>query len=188
MLLLSNKKNITIFLLCMMGLAGFNEVYPSPRVHGAYISDFNSRRDREGMLDIFQKNWRALTGDDSFYSEYVENIMKNRKPDKTMPSIGRMDIKVMREDNKFAGFTAYYKETSKKGMVLFLAVGHEFRGKGYGKILIQHAIKNLLSKGSKSIGIWVAETNLPAKRIYEELGFSETPLRQGAVVYLEYCP
>lgn len=185
-MLLLRKKNITmIFLLCVTMCANF-KIYASDC--NKSISNFDLIRDKEGLQNIFKNNWKALTGEDLFCPEYVQGLMHNRKLDKTMPSIGLLDIKVVIENDKLAGFTAYYMETLEKGIVLFLAVENDFRGKGYGKILMQHAMRDLLSKGSRSIGLWVSETNFPAKKIYEGLGFCETCVRKGNVLYLEYCP
>lgn len=187
MLLLKNKKNIITFLLGSIVSVGFN-LPASNFLCEKEMSDFDLSRDREELVDIFKRNWRALTGDDLFSLQYVEEIMHSRIPDKTTLCISHLYVKVLKEDGKVAGFTAYYMETLEKGIVLFLAVGDKFRGKGYGKVLIKHAIKDLLSKGSKSIGIWVADTNLIAKQIYCGVGFSETLVREGPVIYLEYCP
>lgn len=185
MLLLSKKKIITIFLLYTVGLADFNKICSSPRTHEAYISDFNLRRDREDLRRIFEKDKRELTDDGSFSSEYM---MQKRKPGKDVPCIGSLHIKTLRVGRQLAGFTAYYMETPTKGIVLLLAVEDRFRGNGYGKILVQYAMNSLISKRAECIGIWVSHDNLPAKRIYKELGFTEKLLRDDGNLYLEYYP
>jgi ribosomal protein S18 acetylase RimI-like enzyme len=159
------------------------------KVHHDTYSDqgniymFDSICDMRAILDIFKQSWRELVEDDNFSPEYM---MLKRKPDKNTKCVGPLRIRVMREKNKLAGFTAYYMEDKQKGMVFLLAVDRRFRGKGYGKRLTQYAIEDLLQMGACRIGLWVLIDNVPAIRIYKELGFIEKILDEGGNTYLEY--
>lgn len=148
-----------------------------------HIYEFNFVRDAQSILDIFKNNWHELVSGDDYSPEFM---MQNRTPDTDSERFGILKIKVMREKNKLAGFVAYYRETPKKGIVLFLAVGHHFRGKRYGQALMECAIKNLLSMGVTHIGLWVLIDNVPARKIYKELGFIEK-FEDGENSYFEHC-
>ena len=48
----------------------------------------------------------------------------------------------------------------------------EARGKGYGRLLIQDAVRQLKEKGYSKIYLWVLEKNERARRFYEKNGFT----------------
>lgn len=55
-------------------------------------------------------------------------------------------------------------------MINMLYVEKEHRSHGYGKILLRWFINQLL-KNTKNIYLFYSPDNIPAKRIYEKLGF-----------------
>ncbi|HSC24697.1 MAG TPA: GNAT family N-acetyltransferase [Candidatus Babeliales bacterium] len=146
------------------------------------IYDFNSTRDTQAILDIFNQNWYWLLASDESSPAFM---IKYRTPDANPMHFGSLHIKVLRENDKLAGFTAYYMENSQLGRLLFLAVAHDFRGKGYGKILAQHAMQELFKMGVHHIALWTRVSNLPAQRIYKELGFKEK-FNENGYLYFEY--
>ncbi|HSC25512.1 MAG TPA: GNAT family N-acetyltransferase [Candidatus Babeliales bacterium] len=149
----------------------------------ACICEFNPLCDTEPILNIFKNNWHALVEDVDYSPEFM---MQNRTPDNDEKHFGILVIKVIREKNKLAAFTAYYMKTPEEGIVLFLAVDHNFRGKRYGYKLMQYALKELKYMGAKSVGLWVLINNIPARKIYRELGFIEKVYDERESVYLEY--
>jgi ribosomal-protein-alanine N-acetyltransferase len=78
-------------------------------------------------------------------------------------------------------------ETKTKGRLLFLAVDQDFRGKGYGKILAHRAMKELFNMGADHIALWTRVSNLPAQKIYREIGFKEI-FEDNGYLYFEYWP
>lgn len=52
----------------------------------------------------------------------------------------------------------------------------KFRGQGLGRELAVYALDKLKALGTKDVFLATAETNNPAKRLYESLGF--TPFRK----------
>lgn len=52
-----------------------------------------------------------------------------------------------------------------------LCVSPSQRGRGLGRMLLNHAIENLRRSGTTSISLTVTESNSPAVRLYEEFGF-----------------
>jgi ribosomal protein S18 acetylase RimI-like enzyme len=137
------------------------------------------------VLDIFNKDFDWLTANKDCSPAFM---FKNRTYDNNPMHFGALKIKVLREDNKVAGFAAYYMEPVKQGRLLFMAVGHKFRGKGYGKILTQHAMKELFKMGADHLALWTRVDNLPAQKIYKELGFVEVFDDGQGFVWFEYHP
>jgi len=76
------------------------------------IYDFNPARDTQEILAIFEHNWHWLISSEDYSPEFM---LKHRAPSKDPLYIGSLHIKVLREQNKLAGFTAYYMK-KKRGM------------------------------------------------------------------------
>jgi len=158
-------------------------VYYSNLAQGP-IYDFNPARDTQPIMDIFNKNWYWLLASEESSPAFM---IKNRTHDTNPMHFGSLHIKVLRENNKLVGFTAYYMNNPQEGRILFLAVDHEFRGKGYGKILAQRAMNELFKMGAIHLALWTRVSNLPAQRIYKELGFKEV-FDENGYVFFEYHP
>lgn len=60
-----------------------------------------------------------------------------------------------------------------------LAVCPEYRQQGIGRALVQALIDRLRQMGSHSITLEVRASNLPARKLYESLGFAQVGLRKG---------
>lgn len=58
-----------------------------------------------------------------------------------------------------------------------VAVAHEFRRSGVGELLVQNLIMELRKIGNHCITLEVRESNLPARNLYEKLGFSMVGIR-----------
>ena len=63
-----------------------------------------------------------------------------------------------------------------RNSVMSFAILSEFRGKGYGKMLINHTLEFLKSKKWKYINLHVRVDNIIAQKLYQSVGFeiSET--------------
>lgn len=146
--------------------------------------DFNPTRDTQAIMDIFHQNWYWLLASEESSPTFM---IKHRTPDANPMHFGSLHIKVMYEKDKLAGFTAYFMETPQEGRILFLAVAHDFRGKGYGKLLAEYAMKQMFNMGATHIALWTRVSNLPAQRIYKELGFKEM-FDDNGYVFFEYWP
>ena len=73
-----------------------------------------------------------------------------------------------------AGYV-YYEQYAdgKKGEISLLHVRTDYRGRGYGTMLLNRAIKDLLQKGAEEISISVRVGNAAAHRLYERIGFED---------------
>jgi len=133
------------------------------------LCDFDHNYDTQPILELFEQNWnRLIEGNDKSLPPFM---LKHMTHDTNPDNFGSLHIKVLRENSNLAGFVAYYIEKPQEGQILLLAVGDNFRGKGYGKILMKYAMQDLLSKGVDCISLWTDPDNIPAHHIYKDLGF-----------------
>lgn len=57
--------------------------------------------------------------------------------------------------------------------VSFLQVDHRYQGRGYGRILLTRAMEILKEKGARTLKIGVNRFNIPARRLYQSVGFED---------------
>ena len=62
--------------------------------------------------------------------------------------------------------------------ILKIVIRQKYRGKGYGKLLLKTIIHELVQKHIKNIFLEVGVNNLPAKNLYENVGFELIYKRQ----------
>jgi ribosomal protein S18 acetylase RimI-like enzyme len=179
-----HKKKIVLLISIALAACSGIAVYRHYNTEHGPIYDFNAARDTQAMLDIFNKDWYWLLSSEESSPAFM---IKHRTYDANPAHFGSMHIKVLREDNKLAGFTTYYMETKTQGRILFVAVSRDFRGKGYGKMLAEHAMQELFKMGADHIALWTRVANLPAQRIYRGIGFEEK-LETNGYLYFEYWP
>ena len=65
-----------------------------------------------------------------------------------------------------------------EGHIMTFGVRKEFRGKGLGKALLIHALRELYQKGVRWITLEVRRSNGVARALYEGLGFREVSMRK----------
>jgi ribosomal protein S18 acetylase RimI-like enzyme len=63
-----------------------------------------------------------------------------------------------------------------------VALTEAFRGRGWGRLLMEHALQVAKDIGVSSVGLGVASSNLAAIRLYEKLGFRTTRMSMQAKV------
>lgn len=66
-----------------------------------------------------------------------------------------------------------------EGEILDLAVDPRFRGRGYGRLLVEHAIRVCVQKGVTALHLEVRANAVAALSLYRSLGFRESGLRKG---------
>ena len=183
--MLSNTKKIILsFSIILAASTGIALYHHNKTVEQGPIYAFNPVRDTKEIMDIFHKDWYWLLASEESSPAFM---LKHRTYDANPAHFGSMHIKVLREDDKVAAFTTYYMETKTQGRLLFLAVGRDFRGRGYGKTLAQVAMQELFNMGADHIALWTRVSNLPAQRIYRELGFKEM-FEDNGYLYFEFWP
>ena len=170
---LFSKKKLRLFLgaLFIIGGLGF-WIYQSSfyttqfkELHG--IIDFAYERDRDFILDIFDKNWYWLIDDASSPNFSAEYMMRYLTTNSNPATAGRLTMKVLYEHNEPAGFNAYYLQHFYLGRIRFVAVREKFRSKGYGKKLVEYALNDLQSRGAAKVRLVTRTTNIPAQKVYK---------------------
>ncbi len=90
---------------------------------------------------------------------------------------GRFSVLGAKENNQLIGFVSF-SITIDSADVETVFVKTEHRRKGIAKNLIDSAIKMLLDLGVKKIFLEVRQNNLPARALYQKLGFSDISVRK----------
>ncbi|MDF2473244.1 MAG: hypothetical protein K0R21_1026 [Anaerocolumna sp.] len=81
---------------------------------------------------------------------------------------------VAMENNDVIGYVYYEKTADNKcGEIILLHMREDKRGKGYGTLLIDRAIKNLLDENVEEILTNVRVDNYGAQKLYDRIGFRE---------------
>lgn len=101
----------SIIIATCSGIGGYH-YYQSTR---GPIYDFNPATDTQPILDIFNQNWDWLLASKDSSPAFM---VKYRTYDSNPLHFGALKFKVLRENNKLAGFTAYYMETPTQGRIL----------------------------------------------------------------------
>lgn len=148
------------------------------------ISDFNDERDTKEILKIFERDRYWLLASPDYSPEFM---LKYHAPNQELQYIGRLNIKVWREKEKFVGFTAYYMKTPEFGFLLFLDINPEFRGKGkgYAEKLLKYALGQMKNMGAHYVQLCTRIDNMPAQGLYRRIGFHDISKADG-FVYFQY--
>ena len=86
-----------------------------------------------------------------------------------------MNSLVLIENNQFIGTSSYCKSRSKEfndfGEIVSIYLLPEHMGKGYGKLLFEATLNELVKTGYQNVFLWVLEENTRARRFYEKQKF-----------------
>jgi ribosomal protein S18 acetylase RimI-like enzyme len=150
------------------------------------ISDFDDKRDTQEILKIFERDryWLLMSEESS-----PEFMLKYRAPNPyEIQYLGRLHIKVCRENEKFVGFTAYYMKAPGFGFLLFLAVNPEFRGKerAYAEKLLKYALADMKRLGAEYVQLFTRTDNERAQKLYRRVGFHEISRDNNGGMYFQY--
>jgi len=137
------------------------------------IHDFVYKKDADEIVDLFRKNYYWLTANPK---TSPETFVRTRAVTEDPSTTEKLTVKVLRENDKFAGFIAYYKKSFYLGYVLYLGVYEEFRGRGYGERLIRFAIEDLKKMNAKKIKLITRVKNNAARSLYKKVGFKQTAI------------
>ena len=155
--------------LLFVALCAFNTPFTGlAKTHQAHhqsvnvqICDFDSQRDMQSIINIFNENSRWLSSDDSSsaYHHYLEACQQDPL----------RIIKVLRENNELVGYIIY----ATNGHIEQFAIAEKYRNKGYGKLLISAAIENLHAMNVCPIALNCFKDNTVALNFYKKMGFKE---------------
>lgn len=145
------------------------------------IQDYSEKRDKEMIVRAFQNDFYWLSANPDFD---VIHMLTTHSPNKEPEYQGALNIKVLVDHGKPAAFVTYYKRSFYEGLLLFLYVSNDFRGKGYGQKLVRYTIDELFDQGCTLVRLVTRTTNTWARAIYKKMGFQEFERTDGFVDYL----
>ncbi len=92
---------------------------------------------------------------------------------------------VSRDDGTAAGFFCYsLNEETKEGMLKFIIVNPELRGKGVANEMLDLVSNYAFEKtGAEAVHLNVFTTNIRAKKCYQKAGFTERNVTENAFSY-----
>ncbi len=179
------KKLITVaavLIALSMGASLFYYYAPQPTfVQAGPISDYVDARDRQEILNMFETDHHWLVSSEDYDPEFT---LDNRAPNKRESRyFGQLKIKVLRENDQFVAFVAYYMKNFFLGQLLFIAVKPEFRGKGYAQKLMRFALDDMKKMGASMVALVTRTTNLSAQGVYKKMGFTISHEEDGFVYF-----
>jgi ribosomal protein S18 acetylase RimI-like enzyme len=66
------------------------------------------------------------------------------------------------------------EKSPREAVFLDFMVDPSFRGRGYGEYLLRWGLRALCALGYERVRLWVSAANVPARRLYDSVGFSAT--------------
>lgn len=97
-------------------------------------------------------------------------------------------------DGKIAGYCGLLQVLDEAD-ITNVAIAFEFRRQGIARQMLQELIRRGMVRGIKNFTLEVRESNLPAQKLYEQLGFENCGIRKNfydfpredAVIMWKYC-
>ena len=84
---------------------------------------------------------------------------------------------VMEAGGKVAGYMGYW-EAPEEAHIINLAVGPEFRQKGFGQKMMEYCLGFAAQRGAKLATLEVRQSNEAAQRLYEKCSFRVVAIRK----------
>ncbi len=110
------------------------------------------------------------------YSEELFQFLAGTQPDQFLVAVDRKD-----EAESILGYAVAdidRKKQSKVGHTLSIAIGIQYRRRGFGSRLLSKLINVLKSKGCNGVVLEVRVSNNAAQSFYQKLGFREVKRRR----------
>ena len=185
----TNRFSITkLFLILTLSCAAVGGAYYYHTQHRTVfwtqgpISEYDPARDKQDILQLFKTDLYWLSANPEYDAEYT---LDNHTPgrDNTRYS-GQLQIKVLRDNDAFVGFVAYYKKTGDEGFLNFVCVKPEMRGKHYAEKLMKYAEDDFRAQGVHRIKLLTRTINHRARALYTRMGYTVTSIDEaGGFVY-----
>lgn len=131
--------------------------------------------DAETFGNIHVESWKAAYKD-IIPDEYLSNMNPNKRAQRLLQGLSNQtesQYYVADNNNTIIGnlIIGKYDGDDNIGEVGAIYLLPDFWGKGYGKFMMDFALKELKNIGYNTIVLWVLEDNLRARRFYEKAGF-----------------
>lgn len=127
-------------------------------------------------ISCFRSAYKGIVPDD-----YLEDMLAQKEKrvehyKATLAAPGDCEYYCVMHEGKMVGFNIINKRPCDDGSVIgeiwAIYLLEEYRGKGYGKEVLDFAITELKRVHPKEIFLWVFEDNHRARRFYEKNGLS----------------
>jgi ribosomal protein S18 acetylase RimI-like enzyme len=135
------------------------------------IQEYNNA-DKPFVANLFEENWYWLSSIPRKETD-LDLFLERRKHHESDADTKNLTIKVMHINGQRIGFIAYYMRAFYEGLILFLALDSPWRGKGYSKQLLNHAISDLQKRGASIIRVVTRPENHVAFALYTHAGFRQ---------------
>lgn len=137
------------------------------------IRHIGQKDDRFAISRIYEESWK-FAYKDIIPQSYLESIPTGHWVSNLDKE--EMSTLVLIEDDTFIGTSSYCKSRFSDfedfGEIVSIYLLPQYMGKGYGKYLLDAAVRELAQLGFHDIFLWVLEDNLRARRFYEKAGFT----------------
>lgn len=162
-----------VFVLSLAIGVGVAHHYVAKTTHST-IYKYDAARDTADMLALFKHDTYWLSNRE-YDQDRQRFLFETYSPNEYEPRyFGKMGIQVMRDaSGAFIGFVTYYMKNFHEGIIFFLAVRPEFRGKHYGEQLLNAGIAQLVKQGAKIVSLAVRVDNEKAIKLYTRAGMHE---------------
>lgn len=128
--------------------------------------------DRLEISRIYEESWKYAYKD-IIPQSYLDSIPVGQWAS-GLDRDGRNTL-LMLDGSRIIGTSSYCKSRFPKfsgmGEIISIYLLPRYIGRGYGKQLLDSAIKNLGNSGYNEVFLWVLEENSHARRFYEKFGF-----------------
>ncbi len=175
----SRIKLITIFLSILVGSTA-TYYFTTPPFS---IVEFDYNRDKQFIADQFDADWYWLTAQSRTETDPVKQFQLHAVSLRYPQTYGKLIIKMMYVKSQPVGFVAYYNKSFYEGVILFVDVNKEFRGKHYAEKLLRYAINDLFDHGVSIVRLITRPTNTSARALYERVGFKQYDIDDTFVHY-----
>lgn len=123
------------------------------------IKDFDLNRDKQAVKDMFIFDWDQLCAGNMH--DYTKSLVDD------LLEYMQGNCKVLYQGNQLVGFIEYFIKSDNRAHVDALAVHTDYRGKGFGVLLLQYALDDIASWGVDYVTIDVILSNDIAHSLYE---------------------
>lgn len=104
----------------------------------------------------------------------TEKVILTETDFRQLLASGNSHLFLLTQDNAIAGMLTigtYYSPTGKKAWIEDVVVDEKYRGKGYGKFLVKHAIQFVKSRQIPLLMLTSNPKRIIANRLYPQMGF-----------------
>lgn len=133
------------------------------------IRSMKSEEDLNYVIDV---HWRIYTTEYNydtsfiqFFTEAIRTYFNNSKPEED-------NLWLLEIDEKPKGCIAIVRTEDDTAQLRWLLLEPEVRNRGYGNILMQHAMEFCREKGYQKIFLWTNNSLTTARALYSRYGFN----------------